>query len=267
MNILYFGDIYGRPGRRALAQTLPHLIKQYKADAVFVNAENAADGRGVSATVWTELQQLPVDYFTSGDHIWDQKDFIPLLDQKQNRILRPLNYPKAAPGRGWADVAVGKATVRLINVIGRVFTKSETLDSQFARVEEGLKDAPKIIIVDHHAEATSEKHALAYHLDGRISLVVGTHTHVQTNDARILPKGTGYITDLGMCGPLESVIGEAPQNIIEHFVVGLPFAHDVAKGDAVICGICATIDEKTGKTIKIEPIRQIIKNPAGQDRS
>ena len=208
MNILFIGDIVGSPGRKAIAKLLPGIKEEYEVDFVVANAENASGGSGITAKVATELFASGVDVLTSGDHIWKRSEIFQLINQEE-RILRPLNYPQGSPGRG-AHVFKSASGVKVgvINVNGRVFM--EALDCPFKttlKAREDLARETKIIIVDMHAEATSEKIALGWYLDGKVSAIFGTHTHIQTADEKILPKGTAYITDAGMTGPYDSVIG------------------------------------------------------------
>jgi metallophosphoesterase (TIGR00282 family) len=252
MNILFIGDIVGRTGRNAVKTLLSDLRKKYQVDFVIANGENLAGGRGITEDKYNEMMEAGVDYFTSGDHIFDQKNIIPQLDKL--KILRPLNLPEAAPGKGWIEVKAGKEDLVLINLQGQVFI-SESVDNPFQAI---AKILPKIkknnIIIDFHGEATSEKRALGYYLDGRIAAVLGTHTHIQTNDAQILPKGTGYITDVGMVGAKESILGAEPGPIVEHFLTGLPWRYEVAKGEGVFEGVMLEI--KKGKCSKIEVIKE-----------
>ncbi len=252
MNILFIGDIVGRTGRNAVKTLLPDLRKKYQVDFVIANGENLAGGRGITEDKYNEMMEAGVDYFTSGDHIFDQKNIIPQLDKL--KILRPLNLPEAAPGKGWIEVKAGKEDLVLINLQGQVFI-SESVDNPFQAI---AKILPKIktnnIIIDFHGEATSEKRAFGYYLDGRIAAVLGTHTHIQTNDAQILPKGTGYITDVGMVGAKESILGAEPGPIVEHFLTGLPWRYEVAKGKEVFEGVMLEI--KKGKCSKIDIVKE-----------
>src|SRR5581483_5484888 len=207
--VLFVGDVIGSPGRRAVQRLLPGLVDQHRVDFTIVNVENAAGGFGVTPDVMAELDHLPIDCFTSGNHIWDKKEGIPLLEHHAPPVLRPANYPEGNPGKG---VHVGETAsgirVAVMNLEGQVFMKA--LESPFRTAERLVADLPrdvKVIVVDFHAEATSEKTALGFHLDGRVTAVLGTHTHVPTADDRLLPKGTAYLTDVGMTGPYESVIG------------------------------------------------------------
>ncbi len=255
MKLLFVGDVIARPGRRALAALLPGLIDRHRVDYVVVNVENSAGGSGPTPEVWHELSELPIDCYTSGNHIWDKKETLPLLEREPN-LLRPANYPAGNPGKGLhvGETAAG-IKVATINLEGRVFMK--TLDSPFEvadRLLAGLPAEVKVRFVDFHAEATSEKQALGFYLDGRISAMVGTHTHVPTADERILPKGTAFQTDAGMTGPYESVIGVRADRVIERFLLqtGQPF--DTAKSDVRLAGTLFDIDEATGKARAVERV-------------
>ncbi|MGH9381946.1 MAG: TIGR00282 family metallophosphoesterase [Thermoanaerobaculia bacterium] len=256
MKLLFVGDIVGKPGRRILQDELPRLVDAHRADYVVVNVENAAGGFGVTPEVLAELEGLHVDCYTSGNHIWDKKEGLPLLDEEP-RLLRPANYPEGAPGRGLhvGRTAVG-VRVATLNLEGRVFMNP--LDSPFQvadRLLAGLPAEVKVVLVDFHAEATSEKAALAFHLDGRVSAVLGTHTHVPTADERVLPGGTALLTDVGMTGPYESIIGMRRDKVIQRFLTQLPVGFDVAKRDVWLCGALLDIDESTGRCRSIERIQ------------
>jgi len=241
MNILFIGDIVGRTGRNAVKTLLPDLRKKYQVDFVIANGENLAGGRGITEDKYNEMMEAGVDYFTSGDHIFDQKNIIPQLDKL--KILRPLNLPEAAPGKGWIEVKAGKEDLVLINLQGQVFI-SESVDNPFQAI---AKILPKIktnnIIIDFHGEATSEKRAFGYYLDGRIAAVLGTHTHIQTNDAQILPKGTGYITDVGMTGSINSVVGVKKEIIINRLSKGIKDKFEWEKnGNYALSAVVISID-------------------------
>ncbi len=252
MRILMLGDIFGRPGRSALKTHLPALRQDLKADLVIANGENASGGIGLTRESLNELLSLGIDVLTSGNHIWRHKDIYSALG-KEHRLLRPANYPQGAPGRGLGlfDLPDGRK-VAVMNLLGRVFV--EGVDCPFRIAESLLSQIPTEVVVrvvDFHAEASSEKKALGWFLDGRVSLLAGTHTHVQTNDPQILPRGTGYLTDLGMCGVELSVIGMDAKNSVERFVSGLPVAFKPAKGSASINGLLADIDDTSGKAMSL----------------
>ncbi|UCD84788.1 MAG: TIGR00282 family metallophosphoesterase [Deltaproteobacteria bacterium] len=253
MKILFIGDIVGRPGRKAVRELLPKLVDNYKVEFTIGNAENAAGGLGINPEIAWELLGYGIDILTSGNHIWKHKEINDFLDQEK-RLLRPANYPGSSPGKGSVIFeSLSGLKIGVINLEGRVFMKN--LDDPF-RVSlkeiEGFAGKTKIIIVDIHAEATSEKQALGVYLDGKVSAVVGTHTHVQTADDKILPGGTAYITDIGMTGPLDSVIGIKKEVAIEKFLTQRPERFVVAKGGVRIQGVVLEIDPETGKGLSIE---------------
>jgi len=252
MKILAIGDIIGRPGRQIVHQYLRTLRKQYKLDLIIANAENVAGGFGLTSSTAQELLDDGVNMLTSGNHIFAQKEILPFLDTDMP-VLRPLNYPAGVPGRGYR--VAGKALV--VNLIGRTFMNS--YDCPFRAMDkllEELKEKPPVIIVDFHAEATSEKVAMGRYLDGRVSAVLGTHTHVGTIDARILPGGTAYVTDIGMTGPTDSIIGDDADAVIQRFLTQMPHHLSVGKGRPELNAIIVEIDEKSGKAVNIERIRR-----------
>jgi metallophosphoesterase (TIGR00282 family) len=238
MRIFFIGDIVGAPGRRAVEELLPRVVDRHLIDLVVANGENAAGGIGITPQVAEQLLNLGVDLLTSGNHIWKHKEILPYLDET-DRLLRPANYPPDTPGRGWTviETAIGEKAA-VINLEGRVFMNP--LECPFRTVDTILAALPpqvKITLVDMHAEATSEKLAMGWYLDGRVSVVIGTHTHVQTADERILPKGTGYITDAGMTGPINSVIGMKKEVILERFLSQRPQSFKVATQDIQLQGV------------------------------
>jgi hypothetical protein len=262
MNILCIGDIVGKPGRDAVVALLAQLRGQHRIDFVIANAENAAGGSGITQRVAQELFDASVDVMTSGDHIWKKKEIFDFI-HGQPRILRPVNFPGRAPGIGsGVFTAANGVSVGVVCVLGRVFL--EPLECPFktamAAVEELRRTTP-IIVVDVHAEATSEKVALGWYLQGRVSAVVGTHTHIQTADERILPQGTAYITDLGMTGPYDSVIGRRVEDVLERFLTCVPVRFEVAEGNIKLCGALISVDEKTGKAVGIQRIQQQFLSP------
>ena len=242
MRILMIGDVIGRPGRRAVQVLVPDLRQEYSIDLVIANGENAAGGLGLTRETAEELFASGIDVITSGNHIWDHKEIIPSLDSEL-AILRPLNYPPGVPGRGYLT----KGKVLVVNLLGRTFIGN--FDCPFRAMDqllEELVDKPPVIIADFHAEATSEKVAMGRYLDGRVSAVLGTHTHVGTIDARLLPEGTAYITDVGMTGPLESVIGDDADAVIRRFLTQLPHRLSVGKGSVVLNSVLVEVEESTG---------------------
>jgi metallophosphoesterase (TIGR00282 family) len=250
MKILAIGDIVGRPGRQAVTRLVPALRDEYGLDLVIANGENAAGGFGLTLSTAQELFDGGIDVLTSGNHIWAQKEIIPYLDDELP-ILRPLNYPPGVPGRGY--LKTGKVLV--VNLIGRTFMTNydcpfRAMDSLLAE----LKPRPSIVIVDFHAEATSEKVALGRYLDGRVSAVLGTHTHVGTIDTRVLPGGTAYVTDIGMAGPADSVIGDDAEAVIRRFLTMMPHHLSVGKGKPVLNAVMVEIDEESGRATGIERV-------------
>jgi hypothetical protein len=256
LKLLFVGDIVGRPGRYALTHALGRLVDRHCVDLVIANGENAAAGFGLTAEVAREIFDAGVDVITSGNHIWDKKEIFAFFD-REPRLLRPANYPPGLPGKGGGVFkTAGGVPIGVINLEGRAFMNN--LDCPF-RAADALIDEisaqAKIIFVDFHAETTSEKISLGYYLDGRISALIGTHTHVQTADERILPGGSAYLTDVGMTGSRDSVIGIRKEEAIERFLTQLPIRFEVAKKDPWLCAVLVTIDEKSGKAQAIERIQ------------
>ena len=258
IRIAMIGDIVGRPGRKILKEKLPWLIDEYHLDAVIANGENAAGGFGITPEIAEDLFQCGVDVITSGNHIWDQKKIEPYIEE-QPRLLRPANYPVGNVGRG--DVIISSKNmpdvkIGVISLSGRIFMVP--LDCPFQIVMpliEKLQAETRVIIIDFHAEATSEKMAMAWYLDGRISALVGTHTHVQTADERLLPGGTAYITDLGMTGPMDSVIGMKGDRVISKFLTAMPNRFEVASGNIQLHGVLIEVDEEQGTAQRIARIK------------
>jgi len=257
LNILFIGDVVGSPGRRALERALLSLIDRKKVDFTIVNVENAAGGFGLTIELFEELSKLPIDVFSSGNHIWDKKEIYPVLDSS-DRLLRPANYPPGNPGRGWTvQSTAGGIPVGVLNLQGQVFMPAHA-DSPFRVADEELARAGpdvKVIVVDFHAEATSEKMAIGWYLDGRVSAVLGTHTHVQTADETVRPGGTAYLTDAGMTGAYEGIIGFARERIIEKFLAQTPKSFETAKRDIRLCGALVAVDETSGRATAIERIQ------------
>ena len=256
MKAIIIGDIVGKPGRRILSESIGRLKAEHDAEFVVANVENAAAGAGIIPRIGAEILKADVDVMTSGNHIYDKKAGIPYI-ANEPRLLRPANYAPDAPGRGvWLGQTQSGTPVAVINIQGRVFMPST--DCPFRTVDrliEEIAGRAQIIIVDHHAEATSEKIALGRYLDGRVSVVVGTHTHVQTADEQILPGGTAFITDLGMTGPHNGVIGVESSLVLSRFLRGLPVRFETATRDARLNGVVVEIDERTGKASNIERIQ------------
>ena len=253
MKILFVGDIVGKAGRKAVRTALPKLLEEYSIDLTIANGENAAGGFGITPEIAESLLSYDIDLLTSGNHIWDKKNIIGFLDESAV-LLRPANYPESVPGRGSALVQTKTGlTVGVINVSGRVFMDSLDCPFRVALEEsEKLRKSTPLLIVDFHAEATSEKEAFGWYLDGHVSAVVGTHTHVQTADERVLPKGTAYITDAGMSGSMDSVIGIKKDLAIERFLKHIPNRFEAAKDDVSLQGVIVDIDAKNGKALAIE---------------
>ncbi len=250
MLVLAIGDIIGKPGRQAVKELLPGLKKQRSIDFVIANGENVAGGIGLTPDTAEELLEAGVDVITSGNHIWAQKDIIPCLDSKMP-VLRPLNYPPGVPGRGYLMLK----NIVVVNLIGRTFIGN--FDCPFRAMDELLDKLTKelkIIIIDFHAEATSEKVALGRYLDGRVSAVLGTHTHVGTIDSQLLPKGTAYVTDIGMTGPDNSIIGDDIDSVLERFMTMIPNRLTVGKGSVTFNAILVDVDKATGMATGIERI-------------
>lgn len=246
----------GRPARRAVRDLVPTLIEKEEIDLAIANAENSAGGMGVDIKSAKELLSAGVQVLTSGNHIWKKKEIYSFLDEQES-LIRPANYPAGAPGKGWCMWQHNGLRALIINVQGRVFMPNHVEDP-FRCVDEILKQQGSrspVVIVDMHAEATSEKYAMGWYLDGRASVVFGTHTHVQTADERILPGGTAYITDLGMCGPFDSVIGMEKETVIRGFLSQLPRAFEVAQDNVVLQGVITDIDEESGKARAIRRLR------------
>lgn len=252
MKILFIGDIIGRPGRQAVEKLLPGLVEEHQIDFVIANGENAAAGFGLTPAVLDNLFALGINVVTSGNHLWDKKDILPRL-KKEHRLLRPANYPPEVPGTNFGVYQDKQGCkIGVFNLLGRVFMPA--VDCPFRIAEQVIAELKKetdIIIVDMHAEATSEKIALGWYLDGRASAVIGTHTHVMTADERVLPKGTAYITDAGMTGGFDSVIGMEKEPIIEKFLTQLPTKFEVAEQDVRFNGVIIEVDEQSGKAIQI----------------
>jgi len=251
MRVLAIGDVVGKPGRRAVAALLPTLRRELRIDVVLANGENAAAGRGLTTKTARDLFDAGVDVITSGNHIWDQAEIIPHLD-KDERIIRPANYPAAAPGRGTTSCA----GLTVINLMGRTFMYE--IDDPFAAADRLLAAVPAgtPVVVDMHGEATSEKVSMGWHLDGRVAAVLGTHTHVPTADQRILPKGTAFVCDLGMCGVKDSIIGVEPAPVLRKFLTGMPARFSVPEhhGAVTFNSALVEIDEATGLARSIERV-------------
>lgn len=255
LTVLVIGDVFGEPGRRALLTLLPGLKREHEVDCTVVNVENAAAGFGITPQIAKSFLEGGVDVMTSGNHIWDRKEIIEYI-ARENLLLRPANYPAGTPGVGAIVVKVGPHKVGVLNLMGRVFLP--TIDCPFRRADDEvarLRQETAIVVVDMHGEATSEKQAMGWYLDGRVSAVLGTHSHVQTADERILPGGTAYITDLGMTGPVDSVIGVGRELAIERFLTQMPNRFEPARGPAAVHGAVVRVDPESGKALQIRRLR------------
>jgi metallophosphoesterase (TIGR00282 family) len=258
MNVLFIGDIIARTGRKALADSLPGIRKRLRVDLCIGNVENAAGMFGITERVVEEVVATGVDVMTSGNHIWDKREGIPLLDTRDD-LLRPANYPPSVPGRGFLIAEKAGIPVAVINLQGRTFMPA--IDCPFRKADYILEQIPssvKIILVDFHAEATSEKICIGYYLDGRVSALVGTHTHVPTADERILPNGTAYITDVGMTGACESVIGARKEEVLRRFLGGIPVRLQASSDSPCVEALFVEIDDATGSAVRIERIKEEI---------
>ena len=254
MRILLVGDVVGKPGRQAVAHLLPELRAEYGIDLIVVNGENSAAGFGISPKTAQDLFTAGADVITTGDHIWDRQEVIPYLDEEK-RLLRPINFPAAVPGHG--HHSTGK--VMVVNLMGRTFMRVD-LDDPFRAMDTLLDGAskPSVVVVDFHAEATSEKQAMGWYLDGRVSAVVGTHTHVATADHRVLPKGTAFVSDLGMVGPMNSVIGDEIEDVMVRFLQQMPSRLRVAGGPVRFNSVLVDVDDETGRASDIQRVDRIV---------
>jgi metallophosphoesterase (TIGR00282 family) len=256
MKVLFIGDIVGEAGRKALKAGIPKLRERLKIDFVIANAENAAGGFGITRPVGEEIFSLGVDVLTSGNHIWDKKEAVEYI-LRENRLLRPANYPQDVPGYGSIVLNISSGEkIAVLNISGRVFMNQVDCPFKVSKREiPKLKEQAKVIVVDFHAEATSEKLAFGWFLDGEVSAVIGTHTHVQTADEMILHRGTAFITDVGMTGPVNSVIGIKKEQIIERFLTHMPIRFEVAKGITVLSAVVIDIDSRSGVATSIERLQ------------
>jgi 2',3'-cyclic-nucleotide 2'-phosphodiesterase len=256
VNVLFIGDIVGRPGRRALVRLLPELVETTAADLIIVNSENAAGGAGMSKQIHDQFMGLGVDVLTTGNHVWDRRDFISEIHFCE-RVIRPANFTPACPGRGHLVIETEAGPAAVINLAGRVYMPPADCPFRAAdRVIRELDPDVKVIIIDFHAEATSEKIALARHLDGRVTAIIGTHTHVPTADARVLPGGTACICDVGMTGPSDSVIGVKIQPVLDRFITGMPHRFEPALGPVELHACHLVCDPATGHALSLTPIHR-----------
>ena len=257
IRILCLGDIVGRPGRQIVHQKLPALVREKQVDLVVANGENIAGGSGITTNLFHKLRSYGVDVVTLGDHVYKKIDIVPTL-QASERIVRPANLAAGAAGRPFTVVTTnGNVSVGVFGVLGRIFMSQLPADDPFAAADRVLAQIPKhvrVCVCDVHAEASSEKVAMGHWLDGRCSVIVGTHTHIPTADAKILPGGSAFISDLGMCGPYDSVLGRRKDRVVKYMTTNMPQPFDVATGDVRLCGALAEVDEQTGRAISIERV-------------
>ncbi len=255
LRLLFLGDIVGEPGRKGVIDSIPWFKQERGVDFIVANGENSAGGRGISPKISVDLLRAGVAVITSGDHIWDQKDILPYLPTEP-RLLRPLNYPEGIVGHGSIVLETAKGKVGVINIQGRTFMQPP-LENPFRIIQaevERMREETHVIFVDVHAETTSEKIAMGRFLDGKVSAVVGTHTHTQTADEQIFPGGTAFLCDAGMCGPSESILGRDIDAILKRFLTSQPVSYPVARGPVVLCGAIIDIDETTGRALHIERV-------------
>jgi 2',3'-cyclic-nucleotide 2'-phosphodiesterase len=258
LKILFLGDVTGEPGRKAVIEMVPILKKERGIDFVIVNGENAAGGRGITPKLAIDFLRAGVAVITTGDHVWDQKELIPFIDTEP-RLLRPINYPDETPGQGSIVLETPKGKVGVINVQGRTFMLPP-LDNPFRVIDAEVKrmrEETRVIVVDVHAETTSEKIAMGRFLDGKVSAVFGTHTHVQTADERIFPEGTAFLCDAGMCGPSESILGRDIEAIVARFLTNMPVQFPIAKGPVKVQGALVEVDETTGRAMSIARFNEV----------
>lgn len=259
LRIMFLGDVVGEPGRRAVIDLVPVLKKEYELDFVIVNGENAAGGRGITPKITIDLLRAGVAVVTTGDHVWDQKEIFNYIDTEP-RLLRPINYPEDTPGQGSVILETPKGKVGVIDVQGRTFMQPP-LENPFRALDAAIakmREETPVIFVDIHTETTSEKIAVGRFLDGRVSAVVGTHTHVQTADERVFPGGTAFLCDAGMCGPTESILGREIEPILSRFYTNMPTTFPVAKGPVSLNGAIIDVDESTGKALEIRRFTRVV---------
>lgn len=269
LRILFLGDIVGEPGRKAVIRHLAAIRKELRLDFIVVNGENAAGGRGITPRITIDLLRAGAAVITTGDHVWDQKEIVDYFPTEP-RLLRPINYPIGTPGAGWVVLETAKGKVAIMQGQGRSFIQPP-LENPFIildeRVEKLRAEGVRMILLDFHAETTSEKIAMGWALDGKVSVVVGTHTHVQTADERILPGGTGCLTDAGMCGPETSVLGRSVESVVWRFRSGMPTRFPVAKGPVRLCGLVADLDPENGRCLAISRFNRLLNNDEESEAS
>ncbi|MGM9986482.1 MAG: TIGR00282 family metallophosphoesterase [Bacillaceae bacterium] len=255
MRILFIGDVVGSPGRKMVSEHLQQLKQKYKPTLTIINGENAAHGKGITKKIYQAFLTQGAQVVTLGNHSWDNREIFEFIDEAKY-LVRPANFPEGTQGKGYVFVKYNDIEIAVVNIQGRTFMNP--IDCPFKKMDELLNEIKKrtsIIFVDFHAETTSEKQAMGWYLDGRVSAVVGTHTHVQTADERILPEGTAYLTDVGMTGPMDGILGVERDAVIKRFLTSLPVRFEVADGPAILSGVIIDIDEKTGKATKIERVQ------------
>lgn len=256
VTVFFIGDVIGEPGRKALFLSLSKMINKKKVDLVLANGENASGGFGITGKIAGKLYSYGVDCITTGNHVWRNKEIFKFISEDP-KLIRPANYPKETPGKGWIIIEKNEVKIAVLNLLGRVFMEPLECPFKTAHKEVSiLRKQTKIILIDFHGEATSEKVAMGWYMDGMVSAVIGTHTHVQTADERVLPGGTAYITDIGMTGPFDSIIGMKKENALRKFVTMLPTKFSVAENDIRINGVVITIDKETGRALMIERINE-----------
>jgi metallophosphoesterase (TIGR00282 family) len=257
VRVLMVGDVIGSPGRQAVAALLPRLRSELRLDLVIANGENSAGGRGLTPQTIEELLSVGVDVITSGNHVWVHREAETYLEQ-QGPVLRPLNYPPGVPGRGVLMLSVGATQVRVINLMGTIHMAE--VDNPFRVIDQYLQESPRcrVTLVDFHAEVTSEKVAMGWHLDGRVSAVFGTHTHVPTADARLLPAGAGVVTDVGMVGPVHSIIGSSVEPVLRRFMTQMPVRLTIPNGPVAFNAVVVTIDEASGRCTAIDRVDRVV---------
>jgi metallophosphoesterase (TIGR00282 family) len=266
MRVLFVGDVVGKPGRQAVRQLLPELRRRHAVDFAVVNIENAAGGFGFTPEIAREVLDAGADCLTSGNHVWKKREAYGYIDSEP-RMLRPANYPDGAPGRGYGLYVVGRTQIAVANLMGRVFM--DPLDCPFRvldQIWERIGGESPLFLVDFHAETTSEKVALGWYAAGRASAIIGTHTHVQTADERILPGGTAYLTDVGMTGPINGVLGVATEPVIEKFLTQMPVKFEVARGPAALMAVLLELDDHTGRAHRISRLQEHLEGVADEDR-
>ncbi|MBG7607432.1 MAG: TIGR00282 family metallophosphoesterase [Verrucomicrobia bacterium] len=264
IRILFLGDIVGEPGRKAVIDNLASIKERHSLDFMIVNGENSAGGRGITPKIAIDLLRAGAAVITTGDHVWDQKDIVDYFPTEP-RLLRPINYPVGTPGNGSVVLETAKGKVAVVQAQGRSFIQPP-LENPFLAMEQEAdrlrSEGIRVIVLDFHAETTSEKIAMGRMLDGKVSLVVGTHTHVQTADETVFPKGTGYLTDAGMCGPVDSVLGRCVESVVWRFRSGMPTRFPVAKGAVKLCGVIVNVDTSSGECLGIERFAETIPGSA-----